>query len=47
MLQTNQRQNLGIYLGNGTMFHASDPIGYAGITTQFWQSHFVGYGRAK
>ncbi|WP_413480687.1 NlpC/P60 family protein [Carnobacterium maltaromaticum] len=47
MLQTNQRHKLGIYLGNGKMFHAIDLIGYAGITTQFWQSHFVGYGRAK
>ena len=39
--------HVGIYQGNGKMFHAGDPIGYADITTQFWQSHFVGYGRAK
>lgn len=39
--------HVGIYLGDGKMFHAGDPIGYADITTQFWQSHFVGYGRAK
>lgn len=29
------------------MFHAGDPIGYADITSEFWQSHLVGFGRAQ
>ncbi|MFS7255121.1 lysozyme family protein [Carnobacterium divergens] len=39
--------HVGIYLGNGKMFHAGDPIGYADINSEFWQSHLVGFGRAQ
>ncbi len=37
--------HIGIYVGNGMMIHAGDPIGYADTTTSFWSSHFYAYGR--
>ena len=37
--------HIGIYVGNGKMLHAGNPIGYADITSSFWQSHFYGFGR--
>lgn len=37
--------HVGIYVGNGQMYHAGDPIGYANLNTPYWQSHFAGYGR--
>ena len=36
-----------IYLGNNRMFHAGDPIGYADLTSPYWQQHLVGAGRIK
>ncbi len=27
------------------MFHAGDPIGYADLTSSYWQQHLVGAGR--
>lgn len=38
---------VGIYLGNNRMFHAGDPIGYADLTSPYWQQHLVGAGRIK
>ena len=35
----------GIYVGDNTMFHCGDPIGYANLNTSYWQSHFYAYGR--
>ncbi|WP_279067955.1 C40 family peptidase [Intestinimonas butyriciproducens] len=35
----------GLYLGNGMMLHAGDPIGYANLNTNYWQSHLYAYGR--
>ena len=35
----------GLYLGDGMMLHAGDPIGYANLNTNYWQSHFYAYGR--
>ena len=35
------------YLGNNRMFHAGDPIGYADLTSPYWQQHLVGAGRIK
>mgnify|MGYP000302579558 CR=1 FL=1 len=29
------------------MFHAGDPIGYADLTSPYWQQHLVGAGRIK
>ena len=34
----------GLYLGDGMMLHAGDPIGYANLNTSYWQSHFYAYG---
>ncbi len=35
----------GLYLGDGWMLHAGDPIGYANLSTTYWQSHLYAYGR--
>lgn len=37
----------GIYVGNNQMFHAGNPIGYADLTSSYWQTHLVGAGRIK
>ena len=37
--------HVGIYLGNNRMFHAGDPIGYADLTSPYWQQHLVGAGQ--
>ena len=37
--------HVGIYLGNGQMIHAGDPIKITNINTAYWQSHFYSYGR--
>ena len=37
--------HVGIYLGNGQMIHAGDPIKISNINTSYWQSHFYSYGR--
>lgn len=37
--------HVGIYVGNGMMIAAGDPIGYADIETSYWQSHFYAFGR--
>lgn len=39
--------HVGIYQGNNRMFHAGDPIGYADLTSSYWQQHLVGAGRIK
>lgn len=35
----------GIYVGNNTMIHCGDPIKYANLNTNYWQSHFYCFGR--
>ena len=35
----------GIYVGDGWMLHAGDPIGYANLNSSYWQSHLCAYGR--
>lgn len=35
----------GLYLGDGWMLHAGDPIGYANLNTSYWQTHLYAYGR--
>ncbi len=37
--------HVGIYVGNNRMFHAGDPIGYADLTSSYWQAHLIGAGR--
>ena len=35
----------GIYLGNGMMVSACDPIKYANIHSSYWQQYLAGFGR--
>ena len=35
----------GLYLGDGMMLHCGDPIGYANLNTNYWQTHLFAYGR--
>lgn len=37
--------HVGIYVGNNMMIHCGDPISYANLNSNFWQSHFYRYGR--
>ena len=37
--------HVGIYVGNGQMIHCGDPISYANINSNYWQSHYYGMGR--
>jgi murein DD-endopeptidase MepM/ murein hydrolase activator NlpD len=37
--------HVGIYVGDGMMLHAGNPIGYASCTTPYFTSHLYGYGR--
>lgn len=37
--------HLGIYCGGNTMLHCGNPIGYASIQSDYWSSHFYGFGR--
>jgi cell wall-associated NlpC family hydrolase len=37
--------HVGIYVGNGMMLAAGDPIGYSNLNTNYWQSHFYTFGR--
>ncbi len=39
--------HVGIYAGDNKMFHAGDPIGYADLTSEYWQKHLIGAGRIK
>ncbi|OYD06961.1 peptidase P60 [Paludifilum halophilum] len=39
--------HVGIYVGNNRMYNAGDPIGYADLTTAYWQKHLIGAGRIK
>jgi len=39
--------HVGIYQGNNRMYHAGDPIGYADLTSTYWQEHLAGAGRIK
>jgi cell wall-associated NlpC family hydrolase len=37
--------HVGIYVGNGMMIHAGNPIQYASVNTPYWTEHFYAYGR--
>ena len=39
--------HVGIYVGNNKMYHAGDPIGYADLSSSYWQQHLIGAGRVK
>ena len=39
------KSHVGIYLGNGMMVSAGDPIKYADIHSPYWQKYLSGFGR--
>jgi murein DD-endopeptidase MepM/ murein hydrolase activator NlpD len=42
---TSPVSHIGIYLGNGQMIHAGNPVNITSINTPYWQRHFFGFGR--
>lgn len=42
---TSEISHVGIYVGNGMMIHAGNPIKYASVNTDYWTQHFFAYGR--
>lgn len=42
---TTGASHVGIYVGDGVMIHCGDPISYASINSNYWKSHFLGFGR--
>ena len=42
---TSGASHVGIYVGNNTMIHCGDPIQYTSIDTNYWQQHFLQFGR--
>lgn len=39
------KSHVGIYLGNGMMVSAGDPIKYANIHSSYWEQYLAGFGR--
>ena len=39
--------HVAIYVGNNKIYHAGDPIGYADLSSSYWQQHLIGAGRVK
>ena len=37
--------HVGIYVGNGMMIHCGNPIQYTSINSNYWQQHFLAFGR--
>lgn len=37
--------HVGIYVGNGMMIHAGDPVGFADLKSEQWASRIYGFGR--
>ena len=42
---TSGASHVGIYVGDGMMFHCGKPIQYTSINSNYWQNHFLGFGR--
>ena len=42
---TSGASHVGIYVGNNMMIHCGDPIQYTSIDTNYWQQHFLQFGR--
>lgn len=42
---TSGASHVGIYVGNNMMIHCGNPIQYASIETNYWQQHFLCFGR--
>ena len=39
--------HVGIYVGDGMMIHCGNPISYASTESNYWQSHFLCFGRIR
>ena len=39
--------HVGIYVGDSMMIHCGNPISYASIDSNYWQSHFLCFGRLR
>ena len=39
--------HVGIYVGDGMMIHCGNPIAYASTESNYWQSHFLCFGRIR
>ena len=37
--------HVALYLGGDSFIHCGDPIGYASLSTRYWQLHFYAFGR--
>ncbi len=44
---TSGASHVGIYVGNGMMIHAGNPVKYSNINTPYWQGHLLAYGRIR
>ena len=42
---TTGTSHVGIYVGDNKMIHAGSPVKYADISSAYWQSHFLSFGR--
>lgn len=42
---TSGASHVGIYVGNGMMLHCGNPIQYTSIESNYWQRHFLTFGR--
>ena len=39
--------HVGIYLGEGKMIHAGNPVKVSAVDTSYWQAHFLTFGRLR
>ena len=39
--------HVGIYVGDGMMIHCGNPISYASTRSNYWQNHFLCFGRIR
>ena len=46
-LSAEQKFIVGILVSPTQMYHAGDPIGYADLSSSYWQQHLIGAGRVK
>ena len=37
--------HVGMYVGDGKMLHAGDPIGFGDLNSTYWRSHYYATGR--
>ncbi|MDD3228227.1 MAG: NlpC/P60 family protein [Oscillospiraceae bacterium] len=42
---TTGASHVAIYVGNGMMIHCGDPIQYTSMESNYWQQHFLAFGR--